>query len=170
MSRALRSRMHDGIMPANPCSRHEHSLEQRLLRQARHLGPSVTLIVQALWADAIEETARDVQQLLRTSARYGAARLEAACRRACYYRRTRNCFTIEWILQNRYDRLALDPFTDIRGQFVFPDVPSGDIPVSDSTIGDAGVNMRSLHHKALGSFSGCHNSVQSRKASKNLPD
>jgi hypothetical protein len=171
MIRAYRYRRRCRATSPRPRSRHDHCLIQRLLKQARYLGPSVSLLVQALWADALEETARDVQQhLLRISTRYGASRMEAACRRACFYRRTKNCFTIEWILENGYDRLTLNTFTDIRGQFVFPDVTSNDAPVSDSSIGGDGVNILSLHSKVPGSASGCRNSVQSRNARKIKPD
>jgi hypothetical protein len=156
MIRARRYRRRCGATSSSPSSSHDHCHKQRLLKHARYLGPSVYLLVQALWTDAIEETARDVQQhLLRISSRYGAARLEAACRRACFYQRTRNCFTIEWILKNGYDRLALDSFTDIRGQFLFPDITSEDAHVSDSPIRGEGVTLRSLHPKVPGSASGC---------------
>jgi hypothetical protein len=100
-------------------NRQEHFLKGVLLEQARSVGPSAALLVQALWADAIVETARDIYQLLRLPRRYGSQRLEAACKRAAYYRRDRNCFTIEWILQEGYDQLPLTPYTDIRGQWVF---------------------------------------------------
>lgn len=171
MIRARRYRRRCGATSLSPRSRYNHYRWQRLFTQARLLGPSVAFLVQALWADAIEETALDVQQhLLRISYRYGAARLEAACRRACFYRRTRNCFTIEWILENGYDRLALDPLTDIRGQFIYPDVTSDDVHVSGSKIGGGGFNMRSLHPTVPGSVSGCENSVQSRNARKIKPD
>jgi len=160
-----------GASPVSPASQYELGIKRRRLQQARHLGPSVCLLVQALWTDAIEETARDVlQHLLRIASRYGASRLEAACRRACFYHRTSNCFTFEWILEKGYDRVAQDPFTDIRGQFVFPDIASNDVPMSDVSIGDDGANILSVHPTVPGSASVCQSSVQSRNACKIMPD
>jgi len=80
----------------------------------------VALLVQALWVDNILETAHDIGRLVYLSRRYGGARLEAACRRASYYRRDRSGFTIEWILQKNYDKLPLSPYSDISGQFLLP--------------------------------------------------
>lgn len=101
-------------------SRQEYSLKHLLLRRAGRLGPSVARLVQAVWADSILETARDIHRLLRISRRCGPARLEAACRRASYYRRDSNCFTIEWILEKGYDKLPLSPYSNICGQFLIP--------------------------------------------------
>ena len=95
------------------------SLKPLLLEQARHVGPSVTRVVQALWADAVIEAARDARQLLRLARCYGAQRLEAACERSAFYRQQTNSFVIEWILRERFDELPLTRCTDIRGQFVF---------------------------------------------------
>ncbi len=95
------------------------SLKPLLLEQARHVGPSATRAVQAIWADAVFEAARDACQLLRLPRCYGAQRLEAACKRSAFYRQHTNSFVIEWILCERYDELPLTCCTDIRGQFVF---------------------------------------------------
>jgi hypothetical protein len=100
-------------------SRQEHFLKRVLIEEAQRVGPSVALLVQALWAEAVVDAAREVYQLLRLPRRYGVQRLEAACKRAAYYRRDRNHFTIEWILQKRYDELPLTHYTDIRGHFIF---------------------------------------------------
>lgn len=171
MIRARRYRRRCGPSSSRPGSRGDHSLMQRLFTTARLLGPSATCLVQALWNDALEEMARDVQQhLLRISSRYGAARLQNACRRACFYRRTRNCFTIEWILEKGYDGLALDPFTDIRGQFLSPDVFSEELPVLDSTTGEGNITIRPQNPTAVGSPSGGQDSAQSRNARKIKPD
>lgn len=95
------------------------SLKPLLLEQARHVGPSATRVVQAIWADAVFEAARDACQLLRLPRCYGAQRLEAACKRSAFYRQHTNSFLIEWILRERFDELPLTRYTDIRGQFVF---------------------------------------------------
>jgi len=95
------------------------SLKQLLLEQARHVGPSATRVVQAIWADAAIEAARDACQLLRLARCYGAQRLEAACKRSAFYRQHMSPFVIEWILRERFDELPLTRCTDIRGQFVF---------------------------------------------------
>jgi hypothetical protein len=48
-----------------------------------------------------------------------AARLEAACRRAVYYRHDKNEAIISWILEKGLDRLPLNPYTDIWDQLTF---------------------------------------------------
>ena len=95
------------------------SLKPLLLEEARHVGPSATQVVQALWADAAIEAARDACQLLRLAGYYGAQRLEAACKRSAFYRQHTSSFVIEWILRERFDELPLTRYTDIRGRFVF---------------------------------------------------
>ena len=142
-------------------SHQEHFLKGVLLEEARCVGPSLVLLVQALRADAVVNTAQDVYQLLRLPRRYGAQRLEAACKRAAYYRRNSNCFTIEWILQEGYDELPLTPYTDIRGQWVFaladPDEEQPNAP-------------RPSNREASGVGLGGQTSVQSRKACKSQPE
>ncbi len=94
-------------------------IKRILLEEADHVGPSVIRVVQALWADAVVEAARDVYRLLRLTRQYDAQRLEAACRRAAFYRQHSSSFVVEWILRERYDQLPLTPCTDIRGHFPF---------------------------------------------------
>jgi hypothetical protein len=139
----------------------EHFLKSVLLQEANLLGPSVALLVQALWADSIVETAREVYQLLRLPRRYGAQRLEAACKRAAYYRRERNSFTIEWLLQEGYDELPLTPYTDIRGQWAF----AFDDPNDEKPCGQQPSNP-----EASGVGIGGQRSAQSRKACKSQPE
>ncbi len=153
------------VHPANTwlslTSDQEHFLKSALLQEAYLLGPSVALLVQALWADSIVEMARDVYQLLRLPRRYGAQRLEAACKRAAYYRRERNSFTIEWILQEGYDELPLTPYTDIRGQWVFAFADPED---------EKSCAQRPSNPETSGASLEGQHSVQSRKACKYPPE
>lgn len=158
---AAEARVHPADTWLHLTSDQEHFLKGVLLEEARCVGPAMALIVQALWADAIVETARDVYQLLRMPRRYGAQRMEAACKRAAYYRQNRNCFTIEWILQEGYDELPLTPYTDIRGQWVFAfDDPDEEQPC----------DPRPSNPEALDVGSRGQNIVQSRKACKSQPE
>jgi hypothetical protein len=76
--------------------------------------------VENLWASSLLEADQDARQLMQLSNSHGRHRLEAACRRAIYYRQDKNTEVIRWILDRDLERLPLTPFTDIRGQFVFP--------------------------------------------------
>jgi hypothetical protein len=155
------ARVHPADTWLHLTSDQEHFLKSVLLQEAHLLGPSVALLVQALWADSIVETARDVYQLLRLPRRYGAQRLEAACKRAAYYRRERNSFTIKWILQEGYDELPLTPYTDICGQWVFAFADPDD---------EKPCGPRPSNPEASGVGSRGQDSVQSRKACKSQPE
>jgi hypothetical protein len=98
----------------------ERILKQALLHRALRCGPSVARLVENLWASSLLEADQDARQLMRLSNTHGRHRLEAACRRAIYYRQDKNTEVIRWILDRGLERLPLTPFTDIRGQFIFP--------------------------------------------------
>jgi len=111
--------------PFTPSSLQEMSaeeliLKQSLLQRAFQYGPSVARLVENLWAYSLLEVDQDARQLMRLANSHGRHRLEAACRRAIYYRQDKNTEVIRWILDKGYDRMPLTPFTDIRGRFIFP--------------------------------------------------
>lgn len=103
-----------------PMTSAELLLKQALLHRALKYGPSVARLVENLWAFSLLEADQDARQLMRLSNSHGRHRLEAACRRAIYYRQDKNTDLIRWILDRGLERLPLTPFTDIRGQFIFP--------------------------------------------------
>ena len=67
----------------------ERAIKRLLIQEAKICGPSVARLIQHLWADNILEMIRDARQLLDLSRRYSPTRLQAACRRAIYYRKDR---------------------------------------------------------------------------------
>lgn len=91
----------------------------RLAHRALQYGPSVAQVVETLLTASLREAEREAQDLMRLARRYGCQRLEAACRRAIYYRQKPDSGTVCWILEKRFDHLPLHPFTDIGGQFTF---------------------------------------------------
>lgn len=97
----------------------ERAIKQVLLQEARACGPSVAQLVQMVWAGSILEMVRDSRELIELARRYSPKRLQAACRRAIYYRKDRSFYIIPRILEYEYDRLPLSPYTDIEGQFLF---------------------------------------------------
>jgi transposase len=58
---------------------------QWCLAEAERIGPACNALVHAMFRDAVLIRMRAVQGLLRLKAKYGAARLEAACSRANHY-------------------------------------------------------------------------------------
>lgn len=74
--------------------------------QARTVGPSCTALIERLLGDRVAERLRAAQGVLAMAARYGSARLEAACQRALahdspHYR------TVKTILASGADRQPL---------------------------------------------------------------
>jgi hypothetical protein len=94
-------------------------MKRFLLQQARSCGPSVSRLIQTVWADGVLDMFRDSRELIELAYRYSSRRLQAACRRAIYYRKDRNYSIVSHILEHQYDQLPLSPYTDIRGQFLF---------------------------------------------------
>ena len=97
----------------------ERAIKQVLLQEARACGPSVAQLLQIVWAGSILELVRDCRELMELARHYSPKRLQAACRRAIYYRKDRSFYIIPQILEYEYDRLPLSPYTDIKGQFLF---------------------------------------------------
>ncbi len=97
----------------------EQIMKQALLREAQQLGPAVVRVVGNIWSSSIIEAYHSAQDLIRLSERYTPERVEAACKRAIYYRQDKNNYVISWLLEKNYDRLALSAYTDIKGHFIF---------------------------------------------------
>jgi len=97
----------------------ERAIKRFLLQEARACGPSVARLVQTVWAGSILEMFRDARELIELAQHYSPERLQAACRRAIYYRKDHNFYIISRILEYQYDELPLSPYTDIKGQFLF---------------------------------------------------
>ena len=94
-------------------------MKQALLREAHRFGPAVVRVVGNIWSSSIKEAYHSAQDLIRLSECYTPERVEAACKRAIYYRQDNNNYVISWLLEKNYDRLALSAYTDIKGQFIF---------------------------------------------------
>ncbi len=97
----------------------EQTMKQVLLREAQRCGPAVARVVGNIWSSSLKEADHDARKLIRLSTHYTPERVEAACKRAIYYRQDKNSYIISWLLEKNYDRLSLSPYTDIKGQFVF---------------------------------------------------
>jgi transposase len=83
---------------------------------AAQVGPACAELVAKLFADRVLEKLRSVQALLRLRERYGAARLEAACRRAldfgsCTYRNVKTI--LERGLDQQSAEAAFDQTVDL---------------------------------------------------------
>jgi hypothetical protein len=86
---------------------------QRLIRQAKELGPEIGRFMQELLSGALPwAKIRQAQKLLRLADRYGRHRLEGACRRALAFELL-NVKRVESIL--RQDLEQLDLLSDERG-------------------------------------------------------
>jgi transposase len=86
---------------------------QRLIRQARDLGPDVGRFMKALLSGEVPwAMIRQGQKLLRLADRYGAQRLESACRRALAFDLL-NVRRVETIV--RQDLEQLDALSEERG-------------------------------------------------------
>lgn len=104
-------------------------MKRFLLQQARCCGPSVSRLIQTVWAESLLELFHDSRQLIELAQRYSPKRLQAACRRAIYYNNDHNYSIVSLILEHQHDRLPLSPYTDMRGQFLFSFDPcAGDGP------------------------------------------
>lgn len=101
--------------PQDILSADEKEIKNRLLDQAADLGPFATALVQSLWTDGVLCAASQAGQLFRLAGLYQPQRLEAACRRALFYKRT-DYLTIERILTDNLESLPLSPYADVYGQ------------------------------------------------------
>ena len=81
---------------------------QWCLKEAERIGPCCLELVTAWFADRVRVRLRAVQGVLRFAPRYGAARLEAACRRALFFG-TPSYQAVKTILYKGLDPLPLTP-------------------------------------------------------------
>ena len=102
----------DDFLPTSDAE--EHALKRRLLDRALTLGPFVGAMMQGIWVDFIHSTVSQTQRLFSLATLHGHIRLDAACRRALYYRRT-HLFVVEEILREDAQSLPLNPYTDVFG-------------------------------------------------------
>jgi len=93
----------------------EQQIKNRLLDQASVLGPFVTAFVQSLWTEGVLSTTEHAVRLFRLAKLYEPERLDDACRRTLFYRKT-DYLTVERILRENLDTLPLNPYADVNGQ------------------------------------------------------
>jgi hypothetical protein len=100
-----RSTLPDHLPPAAQAffARDRHAC----LARSRAIGPACTALIEALFADRITERLRAVQGILRLAERYGADRLEAACKRALRHA-SASYRTVKTILTRGLDREPLE--------------------------------------------------------------
>ena len=98
----------------------ECKIKARIIDRASDLGPFVLAFVQSLWTDGVINTAEHAARLMRLASFYDPERLEAACRRALFYKKT-DYATVDRILRDHLESLPLNPYADINGQLtLFP--------------------------------------------------
>jgi len=102
----------DDFLPTSDAE--EHALKGRLLHRALSLGPFVGAMMQGIWMDSIHSTVSQTQRLFSLASLHGHTRLDAACRRALYYRTT-HLFVVQEILRKDAQSLPLNPYTDVFG-------------------------------------------------------
>jgi hypothetical protein len=116
----------DLLIDFNNCPReqidaHEMKIKHRVLDQAGDLGPFVLAFVDSLWIEGVQSLSDRAARLMRLATRYGSQKLDAACRRALFYREI-NHQTLEKILREHLENLPLNPYADVEGQLsLFPD-------------------------------------------------
>ena len=93
----------------------EQQIKNQLLDQASILGPFVTALAQSLWTEGVLSTTEHAVRLFRLAKLYEPKRLDDACRRALFYRKT-DYLTVERILYENIDTLPLNPYADLNGQ------------------------------------------------------
>ncbi len=107
-----------GDCPLHTLDADECKIKAHIIDQASHLGPFVTAFVQSLWTDGVLSTAEHAARLMRLASTYDPVRLEAACRRALFYRKI-DYPTVARILRDHLEALPLNPYADINGQLTF---------------------------------------------------
>ena len=102
----------------------ERRIKKQLLDCASALGPFVTDLIQTLWSDGVLSITEHASRILRLAQFYDPESLEAACRRALFYRKT-DYLTVDRILRENLHTLPLNPYADVNGQLVLwrPDSP-----------------------------------------------
>lgn len=98
----------------------ECKIKTRIIDRASDLGPFVLAFVQSLWTDGVLSNAEHAARLMRLASFYDPQRLEAACRRALFYRKI-DYTIVDRILRDHLENLPLNPYADIDGQLtLFP--------------------------------------------------
>ena len=109
-----------GDCPQDTLDADECKIKARIIARASDLGPFVLAFVQSLWTDGLLSTAEHAARLMRLASSYDPGPLEAACRRALFYRRV-DYATVDRILRDHLEDLPLNPYADINGQLtLFP--------------------------------------------------
>ena len=101
--------------PQQTLDQREQTIKEQLLLKCSQAGEFTTALVHSLWIEGVLSVARHAQRIFRLADTYGYERLEAACRRAMFYREP-DYLTVERILQLRIENLPLDPYCDVYGQ------------------------------------------------------
>jgi hypothetical protein len=115
----------DLVIDFNDCPREqidaqEMKIKHRVLDHAVGLGPFVLAFVDSLWIEGVQSLGDRAARLMALATRYGSERLDAACRRALFYREL-NYPTLEKILRQHLENLPLNPYADVEGQLsLFP--------------------------------------------------
>ena len=106
--------------PEDTLDAHEKKIKARIINHASDLGPFVLAFVQSLWTDGVLSTAEHAARLMRLATFHDPGRLQAACRRALFYRKI-DYATVDRILRDHLEALPLNPYADINGQLtLFP--------------------------------------------------
>ena len=102
----------------------ERRIKKQLLDCASTLGPFVTDLIQSLWTEGVLSITENASRILRLAQFYDPESLEAACRRALFYRKT-DYLTVDRILRENLHTLPLNPCADVYGQLALwrPDSP-----------------------------------------------
>ena len=105
-SASRQTTLHDHLPPHHRYAREQ--TEAHLLRQAEQVGPAALGVIQTIFGTDrhVEVQRRVASGILRLERRFGAARLEAACRRALAVQ-TFTVQSLESILKHRLDEAAL---------------------------------------------------------------
>jgi hypothetical protein len=98
---------------ANPAA---YVLEQQqsLLTAATNIGPATNFIIKLNWAYELENTCCKLRWFLKLADKYSASRLEAAAKRAVFYK-LESINLIKLLLEERLDALPLTNEIDFFG-------------------------------------------------------
>jgi hypothetical protein len=100
---------------------HERELKNRLLSEARRLGPAIAAVVHHIWAYNVLFGYDDARQIIATLPHsYPLDRLESACARVLYYDHPTTMEAVRYALRRELDRLPLSPYTDFYGKLRAP--------------------------------------------------
>lgn len=94
---------------------------QWCLRQAESIGSDCHRLIRHLFADRVLDNLRAVQGIIALAKKYGAARLESACRRALFFDNLRYR-TVKSILEQGLDQNPLPaPMNQVALSFTYTD-------------------------------------------------